>query len=67
MTTTPLIVERLQHALGGHLHRERDPDRERLWVEHEHELRREHDGAADIPVPGLRGMQPIDYGTRRHH
>jgi hypothetical protein len=67
MTTTPSLVARMQHALDGLLRRERDPDREREWVEHERQLRREHDDAADAPVAGLRGMQPYDFGTRRHH
>lgn len=65
--TTPSLVERLRHGLDGLLHRPRDADRERQWTEHEQQLRREHDDAADVPVPGLRGMQPVDYGTRRHH
>jgi hypothetical protein len=67
MTTTPTLVERLRHGLDGLLHRPRDIDREIHWVEHEAALRREHDDAADAPVAGLRGMQPIDYGTRKHH
>ena len=65
--TTPSLVERLRHGLEEILHRSGDTDRERHWAEHEAELRREHEEAADTPVAGMRGMQPYDYGIRKRH
>lgn len=65
--TTPSLVERLRHGLDGLRHPPRDAAREIQWAEHEAELRREHDEAADAPVAGMRGMQPYDYGIRKRH
>lgn len=65
--TTPSLVERLRHGLDELLHRPHDTDRELHWAEHEAELRRAHEEAADAPVAGMRGMQPYDYGIRKRH